>query len=703
MTGTVPALLTGTLSTESVGRMAFTANTTPRAIKPAPAAARGASTTTQRWWSAAAPLALIFAGLVASRWSILDSPPYVEQSFSHWTEACWLDSFDFDYRRLLYQEAHIEDGGPRAFMSSVVPTIIAALARLTGSTEGAIVGYRLFNLFCAAIGATIFLRLVAANTNWPLAWGVTLGLLTLPLYSVQLDMLGMDIPLAMAALICAALASHRRYAAAAVASWLAYSFKPSGFLIPAALIAWLALALALRLAARQRAGVKQEVVGLIAAVATLALQVQVFFWAGNARGRIQPFGELNLWIMSCPDLMALSAACLIGGAVIALRIVRGAPTGQRVVEVLSRAAVAEPLMGFAGWLVLGTFAAGTLTWYESRHLTIAVPFVWLLFARVLASLIPARGAQVAICAALVLVNLINRSGALYPRLPTELARGWGIPERSHEYRQDHDSNRFTAAYVEQRYSGRAILCTEHFTHLLTLPGLGYVEQSLTGAVCDYNFIATDANLLRILVDLPAEIVVVAASGLFTEMPFPAYSIALPADGDQLVHDDGQRPPVRVYVHHFREQPTRAAQLRERLDFLFSNAADIDPAVRLAVLGQLNLAVSYLEAELGHTLDEQAANAELANRLEKTIEQRAKNQEPKSRRWYLADRLDEYLKRRLSELRNNHPWQPLRWGERSWSDTAPQRIRYIPQRGSHAATGGAVRPASASFLEGTTAR
>ena len=643
---------------------------------------------------------LLFVGLVISRWSILDSPPYVEQSFSHWSEACWLDSFDFDYRRLLYQEAHIEDGGPRAFMSSVVPTIIAALARLTGSTEGAIVGYRLFNLLCAAIGATIFLRLVAVSANLALAWGATLGLLTLPMYSVQIDMLGMDIPLAMAALICAAFARQRRFAAAAVASWLAYAFKPSGFLIPATLIAWLCLVLGLRVVARHWAGAKKEVFGLIAAVASLALQVQVFFWAGNARGRIQPFAELNLWIMSCPDLLALSAVCLIGGAVIAWRSFRAAPTGERIFVKLCRLAVADPLTGFAAWLVIGTFAAGTLTWYESRHLAIAVPFVWLLFAQVLAALIPARGMQVAICALLVLVNLVNRSGALYPRLPTELARGWGVPERSHEYQADHQGNLDTAAFVERNFAGQAIICTDQYTHLLTLPGLGYVRQALTGAPCDYQFIASDENLLSLLRDLPEQVVVVQALGLFTEMPFPAYAIPEPRADDQVVHDDGLRPPVRVYVHHFAAQPDHAAAMRARLDFLFSNATDIDPAVRLALLAQRELAVSYLEAELGHKLDEHAANAELAKRLKATIEQRAQRQEPASRRWYLDDRLDVYLQRRLSELQNNQTWRPLRWGERSWSDTSPQRIRYIPQRARQAAADSTLRPAAARLLHET---
>jgi len=685
--------------------MAFTAQTTPLAVQPAPAAPRSApgSSTTRRWWSAAATLALIFSGLVISRWSILESPPYVEQSFSHWSEACWLDSFDFDYRRLLYQEAHIEDGGPRAFMSSVVPTIIAMLARLTGSTEGAIISYRLFNLLCGAIGATIFLRLVAANTNTALAWGTTFGLLTLPLYSVQLDMLGMDIPLSMAALVCAALVTERRFVAAAAASWLAYLFKPSGFLIPAALIAWLSGVILLRVLARQSAGAKREVVGLIAAVVTLTLQMELFFWAGNARGRIQPFGDLNLWYTSCPDLLSLSAVVLFGGALLCWQSIHRRLVVQSVVSRLCEVAVAEPLVGFATWLVVGTLSAGTLTWYESRHLTIAVPFVWLLFARVLAAFLPMHRAQLTICATLIVFNLFNRNGTFYPQLPTELARGWGIPERSHEYRRDHQSNLETAAYVEQHFQGHAIICTEQFTHLLTLPGLGYVQQPLTGAPCDYQFIASDDNLLRFMDDLPDEVVVVLATGLFAEMPFPAYSIAPPGPSDQIVHEDGLRPPVRVYVHRFQRQPNRAEQMRARLDFLFSNATEIDPAVRLAVLGRRDLADQYLAAELGQPLDEPAANAELAKRLEMTIDQRAKKQAPASRRWYLADRLDEYLQRRLSELRNNHPWQPLRWGERSWSDTSPQRIRYIPQRDSHAATDGEQRPASASAFDGTIAR
>jgi hypothetical protein len=682
--------------------MELPAQLTPMAMRPAPSTTFGKTDASlhQRWWSAPATVALIFAGLVLSRWPILDSPPYVEQMFSHWTEACWLDDFDFDYRRLHARELHTEDGGPRCYMTSVVPTIIAALARLTGSTEGAIVGYRLFNLLCAAIGATIFLRLVAVSANLALAWGATLGLLTLPMYSVQIDMLGMDIPLAMAALICAAFVNQRRFAAAAVASWLGYFFKPSGFLLPAALIAWLALVIVLRVAARQSAGAKREVVGLVAAVLMLALQMKLFFWAGNARGRIHPFGDLNLWGMSCPDLLALSAACLIGGAVIAWRNFRAASTGDGIFVKLCRLAVAEPLTGFSAWLVIGTFAAGTLTWYESRHLAIAVPFVWLLFAKVLAALIPARGMQVAICTLLVLVNLVNRNGALYPSLPTELARGWGVPERSHEYQSDHQGNLDTAAFVERNFAGQAIICTDQYTHLLTLPGLGYVRQALTGAPCDYQFIASDENLLRLLRDLPEQVVVVQALGLFTEMPFPAYSIPEPRADDQVVHDDGLRPPVRVYVHHFAAQPDHAAAMRARLDFLFSNATDIDPAVRLAVLAQRELAVSYLEAELGHKLDEQAANAELAKRLKATIEQRAQRQEPASRRWYLDDRLDEYLQRRLSELQNYQPWRPLRWGERSWSDTSPQRIRYIPQSGPQATTDGALRPSAARLLHGT---
>jgi hypothetical protein len=648
-------------------------------VRPDPPAAGGETgRTIKRWWGTpAATLAIFFVGLVVSRWHILDSPPYVEQMVSQWTEGCWLDEYDFAYRRLHDEELHSEDGGPRNVMTSVVPTIIALLARLTGSTEGAIVGYRLFNLLCAAIGATIFLRLVAVATNSLLAWGATLGMLTLPLYSVQLDMLGMDIPLAMAALVCARLVGQRKFVVAAGTSWLAYLFKPSGFLIPAALIAWLAVALLLRVAARRFAGAKGEVAGLIAAIVTLALQIAVFLWAGNAHGRVQPFSDLNLWIMSCPDLLALSAACLLGGALLLWRRRREKHAATSVFSRACDLAVAEPLVGFAACLVLGTYAAGSLTWYESRHLTIAVPFVWLLLARVIAALIQPRGWQFAICAALVAINLVNRNGDLYPELPTELARGWGIPERSHEYQRDHHSNLFITAMVEKKFQGRAIICTEHFLYLLTLPALGYVNQSLTGGPCDYRFAAYDDNLLQIVEDLPRDVVVVLSKGLFTEFPFPAYSIAEPGAADTVEFDDGLRPPHRVYVHRFSDRADLAGKMRERLDLLFSNATELDPAVRLAVLGRRDLANRYLDAEAKTPLDEAASETELKRRLQAEITARAERPEAHDAAFDLPDRLDEFLARRLDELQRGVAWQPLRWSERSWSDTLPQRIRYIP--------------------------
>lgn len=632
----------------------------------------------------------IFVVLLMTRIDILTLPPYIEQATPLWTEANFLVDTKFDFQRLLLQELNIDEGGPRSYVYSALPSLIAALMLVLETPTSTFLAYHVFVIGCAALILMNIVRLTWNHVGWIAAFAIAAAVATLPWFSAQVDLMGMDLPMGAAASFVALAVHRHRFMAAAFTSLVAFTMKVSAFLLSFTTVAYIALLLLVRwlnLSARRRRFL--FFAGLVNA-ALLSLQMGLLFHGDNARTRSHMPRLIDglLWISSCPELILIMLACAAGSMAQFVRRLRrdgeGLPSGfsPRVWKrALSETMEHEPLMVY-GWIIVSLTVLAILPiYFESRYLIVVLPFLAAIAAVVLSFAFAPR-TRLIILAGVILLNLANRNGILLLPLPDGLARGWGVLERSHEYLRDHESAIAVCKILEERAPESALMVCEQFTHYVTLPRLGFVSKSLIDGPPEYRFLARDENVLRLFEDQPSDIVAVATFSQLGAFFFPAYSIPKPGHSDKVLFMDDLRPPLYVYHRHFQSPEGSLARWNEYLDFLFSDADDVDGATRFVVLGYGEMARRFVELETGRSWSPEELRVELLRRLEESnLEARPVADVVLGAHYH--DALLKLAARRRAELSrpgmNPADIVPATRPERGSADETPQRLLYVPRR------------------------
>jgi hypothetical protein len=624
---------------------------------------------------------VIFVAIAATHASSLDEPPYVEQAMALWSEASYLADTHFDFASLRFDELHGELGGPRFYVCSVVPALLAALMLATNSATTTIWVAHIVSIACAAaIGAALYSWLVPVLGRLRTLLVLT-AMYVLPMMAAQLEMVGLDIPQAAASMPYFALVRRRRWSAAALASWLAFAIKPSGFLLPLALCTYVVwLTVAQWMAGRRQHDALLLRGGLVAALSFVA-QFVIMKFGDNLFGRVHWFADLGHWWKSIPDLLIVLFFCALGTGYLLLRTAAAGGRGGAIARMADLLA-AKPLFAIA-WIVLGgTIAASMGTYFEVRHLLLVVPLTALIAGMLLADL-PGVTWQCAILTAVIACFLSNRFGRWYPEFAFNDARGFGLPERSLEYRADQRSNREAVALLERDHAGEPMLVTEIFTTLVLLPRLGYVSRPYVEPHA-YCFAAIDDEMWRIFDDQPGELIVARLESQLGRIPFPAYAIPLPAAGDEVLDDDKLRPPRLVYRKRFSRDGSPADRLRQYVDFLYSQSTELDAVGRLIVVGNLPIARRLAALEKGWTETDPQLPNELLARLDLLRDQLATPSRMAVDTTYDAaelaaarERLLQVVEQRRAELTSGKPLKSLEWGQRSRSSTLAQRLLYVP--------------------------
>jgi len=412
-------------------------------------------------------LACVFLLLLAWRWNVLRDPPFFECATGLYMEANFLADSNFDYARLRYQEKYVAEGGPYAYMTSVLPTLIAYVMRATSSPTDVFVVFHLFSIACASVVLVCVYAIVLPLGGRLLAALCAAALATNPLFSAQVDMLGMDLPMAACATVSVMLLLKGWYATAALAGLLAFGMKPTGALVTVATIVYLSALLLALLAWRhsaaneRRASVRYLTLGLAAAVATFAIELAIYRWGGineKLLGIIPPENSVfSVWIV-CPDLVLLGIGALLGTVAVVIPWVRRwrevwTPTAA------PQSAVRERLQAIAlCWLVIfGTIAAiQRYGFVPPRYFTLIAPFLLACIGLLLSTRAgSARWGPVAL-AVLAAVNLTNWDGKFFPKLDevTTWSRGG---DRSRGYLRDLRSTMDAMRAIESRSLGTRIV------------------------------------------------------------------------------------------------------------------------------------------------------------------------------------------------------------------------------------------------------
>lgn len=558
----------------------------------------------------------LFLGITAWRWEIVDSPPYWDSAMGLFSEADFLAETGFDYRRLAFEEKRFLEGGKAVYITSILPTFVATLMTWLPSPRAVIITYRLFNFACAAVVVLLLVSIVRERAGIRPAILMGALLLSTPVFAVQIDMVGMDIPMLVPAAIAATLVFRERFLLAAGVSFLAYLTKSTGGLVTAATVVYLPLLLlarGFRSSARFR---RQLWNGLSANLAILGCEVLLStsvsslptskhenfepdFWRG--------FAILdNLWTW-CPDIVCVFAVTLLLWlAAVGKSVRRGTVSRERnglrtpILEACADILWEQRIFVFCWIAIFGMGLALALVYTIPRYLILPYFFLLVIFGGVGFSFSRWRRAASVPVMLLVGFNFANLDGRFLSPLgekdPFDKRTG-AILERSREYLKDHRQNIELIRLLERHYSAYAVVVPNPYVHLLSLPRLGYVERPLKGYAANTFTSPSFPAVNKLKEDSPQSLLFLWAQNRFVNIADCTVPHPGTGPGMEVLYQRDEPGPLFL---SFKRWPARmsAEEVKSQyLVMLFGNEGIVAVARRAAEAGDPSAAFELLEAAL----------------------------------------------------------------------------------------------------------
>lgn len=542
-------------------------------------------------------------------------------------EANFLAETDFSYARLIYEEKRFLDGGPAVYVISIMPTLLALVMKLAPSMQTVFVIGHLFTFACAAAVAVLTFALLHRQTG-PIGAGlIAAAIVTAPIFAVQVDMIGMDLPLAAIGLVVAGYLTKRRYLAAGLAATFAFVIKLSGAVLTAATACFFLLILVL--ARWKTPSNTQRRMWLGAGVALLLIGLQLL--SANWRSSLptaasddwdvangQGWKSLSTVLVGCPELVVvalvtatLSIAAALGWLFARYREGKTVPGTGFNLKMLQDGVTQNPIPVFAWIVVTGTVMGVWLSYTIPRYLVLPIPLLYatcglLLFAR--PRLRPAAGVLVA---GLVVFNVANTNGRFLPPIATvgtdtEHDRRTGaMLERSREYLDDHYDNLKVIELIKEKYSDRTILAGNPFSYFLSLPRLGYVDKPLHGYAVNTFANENFPPLEEILESPPSSVLVIRPMNRFLAL---GSSVLPPPDEklDEVLLELGGDQSLVVYLRRWPHGLTPEELRWQYVLWLWPDQAHLELARQHMATG--NLAAAERELLEALKISPEYANA-----------------------------------------------------------------------------------------------
>lgn len=519
--------------------------------------------------SAALVFAVVFAGLVSLRWNALASPLYEDQSVGFGREAEFLAQSDFDYLKLRYDEPHFLYGGTaRSYMISAIPSILAALSKLAPDVQTVMVVWRLISFAATAAIVGLAYGLLRPRIGAAPALLSAAALLSTPMFLVQADLAGMELPMVAFAFASVAMLVGGRYTAAALFASLSFWMKASGALAGLAVLGTL---VARRWNAREAdrwrisAGVACSVLLLTVQFAALwwgddtALFRSTFAWPSAFR-----FPRVVLW---CPDAFALATIAAGAGA---WRLYQGGPV-QAAVDLARRFHAGEP-SAVLGVVAAGVAAASFVSManyiFTPRYFILPLCFLYLVLPLLLFAREEGRRAAMGFLAVVVAMNLVNLKGALYPPVASVVGpdsevlallppRSCAFSERSFEYLDDHASSVRMVRRIAEEHGGDSVFLDMPHWIYLTSRFVGYVERVPPRAFRADSFAAAAREFRNRAILAPAE-----EDLLFLWSGRSKLRVPGPGEGVEVLDRDELTPPLALVRAQRESLPKPPLELEE---------------------------------------------------------------------------------------------------------------------------------------------
>lgn len=502
---------------------------------------------------------LALAALTITRFETLTAAPGPDQA-GVWVEATWLRANGFDYQRLHQEPVHADEGGPRCYVTSILPTIAALLMNVAPSVHDAIPLYRLLMFAMAVLAAWAASTRAERDLDGFASWLPGIALLTTPLFLTHTEVLGLEGPMAACAAMTSVAIGRGRLVAAVLWALATFAMKNNGIAVAVAVFAYIIVLLVLELRGTRLARRSTLLGALGLASAALALEVWVLWWGNAVAGRMIAAITLFPMVLVCsPDLVVVAAGAALHLPRVARSLVGGLlgpadiTTGGHFE--LSRPPIWAPSI-FHWLVVVATCLAVTQVTYHPHYLIVVIPFLHAELIRAAAWIGGRHGQRVAIAllSTLIAFNLMNLSGRFFPALPPELSAVATFAGRSHEYWREAAFNREVVRILVEQRDGAPIFAPESTLRYIAFPSLGLVDKPLAGYTAWPNFPSADFKYIgKILDDRPPSVIVAA-----TALPFETnegYTFAGPFRRDQVLV--ARESPLRqsVYRHTFVNEST----------------------------------------------------------------------------------------------------------------------------------------------------
>jgi len=498
------------------------------------------------WLRFVAAVVLVTLGITVWKWDVIDSPPYYDFATGLFVEANFLVESNFDYGALVDQPRWMS-GGPAVYVVSIVPTILAVMMKVLPTAHSVLVAYHVGTFLCTAIVLVLMYVLLAPRVGRIGGVLAPLALFTAPVFSTQVDMLGMDLPLATCSLACLACFSRQRYLVGGLFCLLAVAIKATGAVLLVAAFATCVLILIFSYLAHRGESRRRYWAGAII-LGVAATENWIDFGDDLRQGLLAQKALLD-W---CPDQVGLLIVALLATH-FAFRswLAESVSTGgeessmRRLLVAAHESLRDRPLLVFSWLMILSLIAAIASTYSLPRYLTISLPFLYLILGATLFAPVAWRQWVSAAFVLLIAFNLLNAKGQMFPEFDSEGRTGAHL-ERSREYLADHLSNIKAVETLAALPANTKIVAGNPFVQFLSLPRLGYVDRPREGYALNNFTGPTFESGMSLPKDTPRDAVFVYIESAQTPRGVIPPAEASPGNEVAVLYNDRQEHPLVVY-------------------------------------------------------------------------------------------------------------------------------------------------------------
>jgi hypothetical protein len=531
---------------------------------------------------------VVFLGILVARQEVLRLPPYWDAAYGLWLQGASLARSNLNFVEQWLQPTTWHEEGFAFYRFNVIPLFIAALLRSSRTPTVAFCTFHLLVFVMAAATVVLATSLIARTQARVGSIGFALALLTMPLFSTQIDMMGMEMFVCLGATTTAWCIGRGALKCAVMVALASYFFKASALVLMLAVFCYLVFDLLRCSWNRDRPSYQGRFVALVLSALSIMAVLPLFAWGDlpsqRQSLRVSPIAALlpGVWCCDVAVFFVLAVATSV------YMLMRHRTLGHAKAATGSSPHKSEDWQWVPfGWIyLLGTLVSYTLMAPQPRYFVHVISLLFAIVAVGLSVLGISNRGKGAFWLLVAGLNLVNWNGSLYcspawcERI--EFGESTGVSEsdgclleRSRAYLKDLRGTQAAMSAMEQNWDGSPVFSGFPYTVFMAFPELGYVSKPLAGYATTGIFprVESFCEFPKALESPPT-----AAYFLHARNAFYRYAawfvISEPDTADEIIYQ--QDTPMRLVVYR-RLLAASDAQAEDRRAWLLARLGP-DPSV-----------------------------------------------------------------------------------------------------------------------------